>query len=125
MDYVWIGVGAAAGANARYLLGQLLARWFGTDFPVGTLVINVSGSLLIGLILATMSDGLMVDTHWRLLLVIGLLGGYTTFSSFSFEVIAMVEAGRWLPAVTYVGSSVLFSLFGCYAGMLVARLVEG
>jgi CrcB protein len=125
MDYVWIGLGATVGANARYLVGQGMARWFGVDFPVGTLVVNVSGSLFIGLIMTMMSNRLLLDTHWRLLLVIGLLGGYTTFSSFSYETIAMAEAGRWLPSIAYVGSSVVFSLFGCYAGVLMARVLEG
>ena len=124
MDYVWIGVGAAVGANARYVLGQLVARRFGADFPFGTLIINVTGSLLIGLIFTLLAERLLADTHWRLLLVIGLLGGYTTFSTFSLESIAMLQVGRWVPAFIYIGASVTFSLLGCYVGVMLARLIE-
>ncbi len=123
MDYVWIGVGAAIGANARYVVGQIVARQLGSDFPFGTLIINVSGSFLIGLIFTLLADRLLADTHWRLLLVIGLLGGYTTFSSFSLETIALLQVGRWVPASIYTGASVLMSLVGCYVGVILARLL--
>ncbi len=123
MDYVWIGVGAAVGANARYVLGQLVARRLGSDFPFGTLIINVTGSLLIGLIFTLLADRLLADTHWRLLLVIGLLGGYTTFSTFSLETIAMLQVGRWVPAFVYAGASVMLSLLGCYVGVILARIL--
>lgn len=123
MDYVWIGVGAAVGANARYVLGQLVARRLGSDFPFGTLIINVTGSLLIGLIFTLLADRLLADTHWRLLLVIGLLGGYTTFSTFSLETIAMLQVGRWVPAFVYASASVMLSLLGCYVGVILARIL--
>lgn len=123
MDYVWIGIGAAVGANARYVLGQMVARRLGSDFPFGTLIINVTGSLLIGLIFTLLADRLLADTHWRLLLVIGLLGGYTTFSTFSLETIAMLQVGRWVPAFVYAGASVMLSLVGCYVGIILARLL--
>jgi CrcB protein len=125
VDYVWIALGAAVGANARYIVGQLMARRFGSEFPYGTLLVNISGSLLIGIIFTLLTDRLLADTHWRLLLVVGLLGGYTTFSSFSYEVIAMLEDGRWLPALTYISTSVLLSIAGCYAGVVLARAVGG
>lgn len=123
VDYVWIGIGAAVGANARYVLGQLVAPRLGSDFPFGTLIINVTGSLLIGLIFTLLADRLLADTHWRLLLVIGLLGGYTTFSTFSLETIAMLQVGRWVPAFVYAGASVMLSLVGCYVGIILARLL--
>lgn len=124
MDYVWIGLGAAVGANARYVLGQLVARRFGSDFPIGTLAINVTGSFLIGVIFTLLSERLLTDPHWRLLLVVGLLGGYTTFSTFSLETIALVQVGRWVSAIVYVSASVMVSLIGCYVGVLMARLLE-
>lgn len=124
VEYVWIGVGAAIGANVRYVIGQLVTRQFGSDFPYGTLIINVTGSLLIGLIFTLLAERLLADTHWRLLLVFGLLGGYTTFSTFSLESIAMLQVGRWVPAFIYIGASVTFSLLGCYVGVILARLLE-
>lgn len=124
MEYVWIGVGAAIGANARYVIGQLVTRQFGADFPFGTLMINITGSFLIGVIFTLLSERFLVDVHWRLLLVVGVLGGYTTFSTFSYETIAMLQIGRWIPAFVYVSASVLLSLIGCYVGVLVAHLLE-
>ena len=123
MDYVWIGIGAAAGANGRYLLGQAVANRLGNGFPYGTLIVNVSGSLLIGCLMVVLSDQLLLDTRWRLLLVVGVLGGYTTFSSFSYEVIALLQEDRWLPAAAYAALSVGLSLAACYGGIVFARLV--
>jgi CrcB protein len=123
VDYLWIGIGAAAGANGRYLLGQAVANRFGSGFPYGTLIVNVSGSLLIGGLMVLLSDHLLLDTRWRLLLVVGLLGGYTTFSSFSYEVITLLQQDRWLPAAAYAGLSVGLSLAACYGGIVLARLV--
>jgi CrcB protein len=124
VEYLWIGVGAAAGANGRYLLGQFVANRLGTDFPYGTLIVNVTGSFVIGLLMILLTERLLLDSHWRLLLVVGLLGGYTTFSSFSWEVISLLEEGRWLPAVSYAGLSVGLSLAACYGGVVLARAIE-
>jgi fluoride exporter len=124
VDYLWIGVGAAVGANGRYLIGQAAANWIGSDFPYGTLIINVSGSLLIGLGMVLLSEHMLVDTHWRLLLIVGLLGGYTTFSSYSYETIALLQQGRWFPAVAYALLSVVMSLVACYGGVVLARAME-
>jgi CrcB protein len=120
-DMVWIGLGAAIGANARYWIGQVVADRLGTAFPYGTLIINVSGSVLIGCIMTLLADRLLVDTQWRLFLVVGLLGGYTTFSSFSYETIALMQSGRWLPASVYIAGSVLFCVAGCYIGVVAAQ----
>jgi len=124
VEYLWIGVGAALGANGRYLVGQVVANRLGSGFPYGTLVVNITGSFLIGLLMILLTERTLLDSHWRLLLVVGLLGGYTTFSSFSWEVISLLEEGRWLPAVAYAGLSVGVSLVACYGGMVLARAIE-
>jgi len=124
VDYLWIAIGAAAGANGRYVVGQAVASRLGTDFPYGTLIINVTGSFLIGLLMVLLSEHLLLDSHWRLLLVVGLLGGYTTFSSFSYEAIALLQQGRWLPSLLYAGLSLSLSLLACYGGIVLARVME-
>src|SRR5918998_680205 len=88
VEYVWVGLGGFVGANARYGLTGLVARRLGSGFPFGTLLINVSGSLLIGLILTALVERFVADPAWRLLLVVGFLGGDTTLTPYSFEAIA-------------------------------------
>ncbi len=121
MDYLWVGLGGFVGANARYALGVWIVNRVGPAFPLHTLVINVSGSLAIGIILVLLTERLVVDPAWRLLLVVGFLGGYTTFSSYTFEALALVEQGDWLPAAWYVLGSNGLGLAAAYLGMVIAR----
>src|SRR6187399_3318006 len=88
VDYCWIAIGGSAGACARYALGAAIGRQFGTGFPYGTFVVNVTGAFLIGVILTLLTERFDADPRWRLLLVVGVLGGYTTFSSFAYEAFA-------------------------------------
>ena len=125
MDYVWIGLGAAIGANGRYVAGQVIARQAGSGFPYGTLAINASGSLVIGILMTILTERLIAGTSVRLFLVVGILGGYTTFSSFSYETIALVDGGRWVAAAAYVAATMLSGLLACAAGVLIARSLGG
>jgi fluoride exporter len=112
MTYLWIALGSALGGMARYGCSGLAARWLGADFPWGTLIVNVSGSLLIGF-LATMlaPDGrLLAPPDVRAFLTIGLLGGFTTFSSFSLETLNLARNGDWFSAGSYVVLSVVLCL---------------
>ena len=119
-DYVWVGIGGFAGANARYILGAWInARVDGT-FPWHTLLINVTGSFVIGFLMILLTERLEVDPAWRLLLVVGFLGGYTTFSSYSFEAIALIRAGDWTPAVGYMLGSNVLSLGATLLGIVFA-----
>jgi CrcB protein len=122
-DLLWVGLGGFVGANARYVFGLWIAERLGTAFPWGTLLVNVTGSLLIGLILTALTDKLVVDPAWRLLLVVGFLGGYTTFSSYTFEALALVRAGEWLSALAYVLGSNLVGLPAVVVGAVLAQLV--
>jgi CrcB protein len=124
VDVFWIGLGAVAGANARYGVSQVMANRVGTDFPYGTMLINVTGSLVIGVLLTLLTEQFLAAPHWRLLLVVGFLGSYTTFSSYTWETLSLVERGEWSPALLYVLGSNVAGLVACYAGIVLARLVE-
>lgn len=119
-----IALGAAVGANLRYGLSVWAAQRFGTAFPYGTLIVNVLGSFVIGLILGLAVTRLTLSTPWRLLLVTGLLGGFTTFSSFSYETYDLIERGAWLAAGGYILSSVGIGLLACICGIGVARMIS-
>jgi len=83
--YLWISIGAVAGACARYLISRYAAKLLSPDFPYGTLFINISGSFILGLFLVWTTERVLVDPRWRLLVAVGFCGSYTTFSSYAFE----------------------------------------
>jgi CrcB protein len=123
MDFVWVGLGGFAGANARYALGVWLVDRLGASFPFHTLLINVTGSLAVGVLLALFTDRLVVDPAWRLLLVVGFLGGYTTFSTYTFEALALAESGQWLAASWYILGSNGLGLLAVWLGWIGTRAV--
>ena len=102
VTYLLIGIGGFLGANARYLIGGWIAERYGTSFPYGTLVINVSGSFLIGFFLALTTERILAHPNWRLSLAIGFPGAYTTFSTFSFETFALVQERAYLLALANI-----------------------
>jgi CrcB protein len=116
--YLWIAVGSALGGAGRYWCSGVIARHIGETFPWGTLTVNVVGSLLIGL-LATVTepDGrLLMSVTARQFFMIGVFGGFTTFSSFSLQVLNLVRDGQWAPASLYIAGSVVFCLVGVWLG---------
>jgi CrcB protein len=121
VTYLAISVGAVLGANARYLVGGWVTDRIGTSFPIGTLLVNVTGSFAIGLFLTLIGERLVVADWWRPLVAIGFLGSYTTFSTFSFETLALVQSGSWGLAGLNVVGSVAGCLVGVYAGTVLAR----
>lgn len=121
MNYLWIAVGAVAGAAARYFLSGLIARNFSTVFPYGTLLVNVTGSLVLGFFLIYSTERVLLDPRWRLLVAVGFCGSYTTFSSYAFESIALMEQGQWLLFATNLIASNLLCLAGVLAGAVLAR----
>ncbi|HSL52032.1 MAG TPA: fluoride efflux transporter CrcB [Candidatus Deferrimicrobiaceae bacterium] len=126
MRFVLICMGGAVGTGARYLLGGVVARWAGPDFPYGTLLINVLGSFLIGLVQQVGLSSLLIPEALRLALAIGVLGGFTTYSSFSYETIKLLEAGSWAAATAYVALTTALCLACCAAGLSLGRvLIEG
>jgi CrcB protein len=106
--YLFVLFGGGAGALARYIVGTEIAQRTGLRFPpLGTMVINITGSFLIGLLMTLLTQRL-ANPNWRLLLVVGFLGGYTTFSSFEYETLQAVQAGAmWMGLLNVVGSVVL------------------
>ncbi len=121
--FVLICFGGAVGTGARYLLGGLVAHWAGPDFPYGTLLINMLGSLLIGVIQQVGLSTLLIPDTLRLVLAIGVMGGFTNYSSFSYETIRLLEAGSWLAASLYVLFTTALCLAGCAAGLSVGRVL--
>ena len=119
---VWyIAVGSAIGGVSRYLVGGLTQRLMGGTFPVGTLLINVTGSFLLGLILRYGVETATLTPEVRALLTIGFCGGYTTFSTFSYETVVLAEDGQWTRAALYVALSVGLSLVATFLGFATAR----
>lgn len=121
MDKVlWISIGAVMGANLRYWVSDWAAQRFGSSFPYGTLLINLTGSFLLGLIISMALENLMLDPRLRLLLIIGFLGSYTTFSTFAYESVTLISQGQWgLGLFNLLGSSVLgavFAILGIWLG---------
>src|SRR5215212_8922304 len=118
-----IALGAAVGANLRYALSLWAARLWGVAFPYGTLLINVSGSFAIGVVMVLLTTRFTTSDSWRLLLVTGLLGGFTTFSTFSYETYMLLVSGSWLAAGLNIFASVGLGLVGVFLGAGLARLV--
>ena len=117
----FVFIGGGLGAVARYWLSGAVYNWLPSTFPYGNLVVNVSGCLLIGIFMAVMQDRFLVDPSLRVFLVIGILGGFTTFSSFSYETIALAQDREYLHASV----NIMATVFGCLAATLVGqRLAE-
>ena len=122
MGYVIVFLGGGLGAALRHGINLGVARWFGTSFPLATMFINVSGSLVMGLIAGYFAfRGGDASQHWRLFLTTGILGGYTTFSTFSLDVAFLYERGELVHTALYIVGSVALSIFGIFLGLAVAR----
>lgn len=116
-----VGVGGAIGASARYLVNLGAVRLFGHGFPWATMAVNVAGSLAMGLLAAFLLARTPDMVGLRLFLLTGVLGGFTTFSAFSLDFIALAERGEWGPALIYAAVSVVASIAACFAGLAIAR----
>ncbi|HEU0164184.1 MAG TPA: fluoride efflux transporter CrcB [Thermomicrobiales bacterium] len=123
MQYLWVGVGGFVGANLRYILGRIISDRWGSSFPYGTFVINVTGAFVIGILMVILTERTVADPLWRQLTVVGFLGGYTTFSSYTWEAVQLFDDGRWGPGLGYLIGSNLLGLLACAAGMIIARNV--
>jgi len=122
VNFVVVSLGAIVGANARYIISRYMAKVLGPAFPYGTLAINVVGSLIVGWFMIWTTERVLVDPRWRLLVVIGFCGGFTTFSSYAFESMAYFEQGQWGLMATNILTNNILCLLAALAGMALARL---
>jgi len=121
---IFVALGGGAGAVARYLVGVQATRGFGTAWPYGTFAVNLIGGLLMGLLAGYLAHrGEADQERWRLLLGVGVLGGFTTFSAFSLETALMIEKRAYGQAFTYATASVLLSVAALFAGLVIVRRV--
>jgi CrcB protein len=123
MNYLIIGAGGFAGAITRYALALWIGQRWGRSFPLGTFVINITGSLLIGLLMPLLTERFIVNPQWRLLLVVGFLGAYTTFSTFEYETGALLKDGEWLFASLNVILSVSVGFIALKIGEIIAKSI--
>jgi fluoride exporter len=121
--FLIISLGAIAGANLRYLIGQLSARIFSSSLPIGTLLVNMSGSLIIGFFLVWTAERVFADPRWRLLIAVGFCGGYTTYSSYAYETFALFEQGQWLACAGNIVLTNVLCLLSTATGAALARVL--
>jgi len=118
-----ISLGAIVGANARYLLSRLAVKHLGPVFPYSTLFINIVGSLIVGFFVVWTTERVLADPRWRLLVVVGFCGSFTTFSSYAFETMAYFEQGQWmLMSVNFISNNLLCT-GAALGGMALARAI--
>lgn len=117
-----VGAGGFLGSIARFLFTHFIYRWLAPAFPLGTLTVNLLGSFLIGLIFGFFARGILQGEGWQLFLIIGILGGFTTFSAFSMELMLMLREGQITPAILYAAGSLIIGLLFCIAGFFLARM---
>lgn len=122
-SYLWIAIGSALGGMARFWCSGVAARLFGETFPWGTLIVNVVGSFVIGFVaIACGPDGrLMLGSVPRQFIMVGICGGFTTFSSFSLQTLNLMRDGEWLYAAANIGGSVLACLLAVWLGAAAAQ----
>jgi fluoride exporter len=123
LKYVMVGAGGCLGSILRFWLGTYVGGRMGTRFPYGTLVINVTGSFLIGLIFAVLTAKTSWSPNWSYLILIGFIGGYTTFSSFEFETLRTIQGGQIGLGLLYVAVSVIIGFIAVWGGMLAGRAI--
>lgn len=121
--YAMVGIGGALGSILRFWLGSYVGSRFGSRFPYGTFVINVSGSFLIGVILTVLAEKTNWSPNWRYLIPIGFIGGYTTFSAFEYETFRLFQDGQVLSAALNVTLSVIVGFVGVWVGAVAGRAI--
>jgi CrcB protein len=120
-DIFWISLGAVAGANLRYAVNRMAAHYISSSLPYGTLLVNVTGSFVIGVFLVWITERVLADPHWRFIVAVGFCGSYTTFSSYAYETLQMVEQGHYsLACANFLANNVV-CLVAVLAGAVVAR----
>ena len=122
-QYLAVGAGGALGAMLRYWLSTRVTGVMGFAFPWGTLTVNILGSFLVGISMVLVAGKAPGAEVWRLGLVVGVLGGFTTFSAFSSDTLSLLEAEQWFRAMVYIASSILLCVVAAASGVAAARQV--
>jgi fluoride exporter len=120
-----ICVGGALGTGLRYAISGAMVEWLGPGFPYGTLAVNVLGSFIIGLVQEVGTTSLLIADTTRLFLTVGIMGGLTTYSTFSYETVRLMESAAWYQAWTNVAATPTMCLTACMLGIAVGRLLVG
>ena len=123
MNYIFVFTGGGIGSVARFALATWLGQRWGRSFPLGTFVVNVFGSFLIGLLMTLMAERFLENPEWRLLLVVGGLGGFTTFSTFQYETSKLVADGELIYAALNIVLSVFLGFVALKLGEVIARSI--
>ncbi len=124
-ELLLVAAGGALGAVARFLVALMSVHWFGDRFDWGTLVVNVVGSLLLGLVMHLSLNGELISREMRLAVAVGLCGAFTTFSTFSYESVRYLQAGDYRLAAFNILGNVLLCLAGTAAGIAIGRAITG
>lgn len=122
-NFVWLFAAGGLGALARYLLAGTIQRWAGESFPLGTLVVNVAGCLLFGIIAALASERQAISEETRLLFLVGFMGSFTTFSTLAFETGTMLQESQWLSAAVNLVAHNLLGILALFVGMALAKWI--
>ena len=123
MKVMMVAVGGGIGATTRYLVSTWAAEKFGTDFPYGTLIVNVVGCFIIGAFMTLATERLIVSPYWRLLVTVGFVGGLTTFSSYSYETLKLLEEANIMMAMYNLLANVMMGFLATWVGISAARLI--
>jgi CrcB protein len=121
---LYVACGGAIGASARHLMMVQIARIYGNDFPYSTIAVNIIGSLLMGVLIETLArTNMSMNSDIRALVAVGILGGFTTFSTFSLDFFKLFETGQILSALIYAVASVILSLVAIFAGVYLIKIM--
>ncbi|HWW48481.1 MAG TPA: fluoride efflux transporter CrcB [Xanthobacteraceae bacterium] len=121
MTYLLVFLGGGCGTMFRHFVNMVCFKAFGPHFPFGTLIINISGSMVMGLIAGYLTFKGEASQHWRLFLMVGFLGGYTTFSAYSLDAVLLFERGELAQSLLYAGGTVILAITGLVAGLAIVR----
>lgn len=120
-----IALGGALGTSLRYGVGVGMERWLPRTFPHGTLAVNVIGSFLLGVVMASVGDREVAGVQWKLVLGVGALGGFTTYSSFNLDMIELAQQDEWGKAGLYLGATLIVCLLAGFGGLVLGRSIRG
>ncbi|WP_100641315.1 fluoride efflux transporter CrcB [Alteromonas facilis] len=121
MNYLYVAIGGAIGASLRYFVMLRAEDWFGKGMPFGTLAVNVIGSFLLGVFYALMHQNAPIDNAYRAFFAIGVLGAFTTFSTFSFDTVLLLQQGEWLKALANVGLNVFVCIIAAGSAVYLVK----